>query len=102
MQLIDGGAYVTALDISENRVKLLRENLERIQLTADLVVADVFEWENDEEFDIVLLDAPCSATGTIRRHPDLPFVKNQDNLDNLKKSSGHVKETFSKNPDQDE
>ena len=83
MQLIDGGAYVTALDISENRMKLLRENLERVQLTADLVVADVFGWENDEEFDIVLLDAPCSATGTIRRHPDLPFVKNQDNLDNL-------------------
>jgi 16S rRNA (cytosine967-C5)-methyltransferase len=83
MQLVDGGAQVTALDISENRMTLLKENLERVQLKAELIVSDILEWENDKEFDTVLLDAPCSATGTIRRHPDLPFVKNQENLDEL-------------------
>jgi len=72
MQLAAMGAEVTALDISEPRVARLRENLARTGLGADPVVADALGWEPDRPFDAILLDAPCSATGTIRRHPDLP------------------------------
>ena len=75
LQLAAGGAKVTALDISEPRLGRLRENLARCGLEAEVVVADALAWEPTERFDAVLLDAPCSATGTIRRHPDLPFVK---------------------------
>ena len=73
MQLAAMGADVTALDISEGRLKRLRENLERTGLSARIVIADALEWEPDRPFDAILLDAPCSATGTIRRHPDLPY-----------------------------
>lgn len=75
MQLAAFGAKVTALDVSEGRMARVNENLERTGLNADIVVADALTWNSDEAFDAVLLDAPCSATGTIRRHPDLPFVK---------------------------
>jgi len=56
-------------------MRRVRENLERTGLTAELVVADALEWTPEVPFDAVLLDAPCSATGTIRRHPDLPIAK---------------------------
>lgn len=75
LQLASAGARVTALDLSEPRMGRVRENLARCGLEAELVVADALHWETAERFDAVLLDAPCSATGTIRRHPDLPFVK---------------------------
>lgn len=75
LQLAAAGAQVTALDVSEARMGRLRENLARCGLAAELVVADALDWQPAERFDAVLLDAPCSATGTIRRHPDLPFVK---------------------------
>lgn len=75
LQLAAAGARVTALDLSEPRMGRVRENLARCGLEAELVVADALHWEPTERFDAVLLDAPCSATGTIRRHPDLPFVK---------------------------
>lgn len=75
LQLAAAGARVTALDVSEARMGRVRENLARCGLEADLVVADALDWTPTERFDAVLLDAPCSATGTIRRHPDLPFVK---------------------------
>lgn len=74
LQLAAAGAHVTALDISEARMARLRENLARCRLEADLVVADALDWRGGP-FDAVLLDAPCSATGTIRRHPDLPHAK---------------------------
>jgi len=80
MQLIDAGANVTALDISRNRMKILKENLERVNFNANLVTTDIFSFKAVEEYDIVLLDAPCSATGTIRRHPDLPFLKGEEEL----------------------
>ncbi|UWQ49845.1 methyltransferase domain-containing protein [Leisingera caerulea] len=73
MQMAAAGAKVTAVDISESRVARLRENLERTGLEAELVVADALEQTG--QYDAVLLDAPCSATGTIRRHPDLPQAK---------------------------
>lgn len=75
LQLAASGARVTALDLSEARMGRVRENLARCGLEAELVVADALDWTPAERFDAVLLDAPCSATGTIRRHPDLPFVK---------------------------
>lgn len=75
MQLAAAGADVTALDISEGRMGRVRENLNRTGLTATTIVADALAWEPEELFDAILLDAPCSATGTIRRHADLPYAK---------------------------
>jgi 16S rRNA (cytosine967-C5)-methyltransferase len=80
MQLADAGARVTALDISAPRLERLRENLARTGLQAEVVVADALEWAPATPYDAILLDAPCSATGTIRRHPDLPHVKDGSDL----------------------
>ena len=74
MQLAAFGAKVTAVDISDKRMERIRENLARVGLEAECVVSDAFEFAQGG-FDAVLLDAPCSATGTIRRHPDLPYAK---------------------------
>ncbi|GGO92047.1 RsmB/NOP family class I SAM-dependent RNA methyltransferase [Stakelama pacifica] len=71
LQLAAAGWDVTALDISESRLGRLADNLERTGLSAKAVTADALEWEPDESFDLVLLDAPCSATGIFRRHPDV-------------------------------
>jgi 16S rRNA (cytosine967-C5)-methyltransferase len=73
-QLAFAGAEVTAVDRSELRIARLRENLRRLALTASTVVADAVAFEA-EPFDAVLVDAPCSSTGTIRRHPDIPWQK---------------------------
>lgn len=73
MQLAAAGYRVTALDISKTRLNRLRENLTRTKLTAEIIVADALDWQPDTPFDAILLDAPCSASGTIRRHPDLPL-----------------------------
>ena len=75
LQLAAAGAVVTALDISGPRMGRLQENLARTGLAAELVVADALHWQPEAEFDAILLDAPCSATGTIRRHPDLQYIK---------------------------
>ena len=83
MQLAAAGAEVTALDLSASRMARVTENLERTRLSAECITADALSWEPDALFDAVLLDAPCSATGTIRRHPDLPFVKSGKDLDKL-------------------
>ncbi|MCK0150218.1 methyltransferase domain-containing protein [Marivita sp. S6314] len=82
MQLAAKGADVTALDISDKRMARLSENLDRTKLTAKIVVADALTYQ-DDPFDAILLDAPCSATGTIRRHPDLPYVKTQTGIQDL-------------------
>ena len=82
MQLAASGALVTALDQSSDRMKRVSENLERTKLQAELVTADALKWDGPL-FDAVVLDAPCSATGTIRRHPDLPYVKTGQDLDEL-------------------
>ena len=71
LQLAAAGARVTALDRSEARLRRLRENLARTGLEARVVVADAAAWAEPATFDAVLLDAPCSATGTFRRHPDV-------------------------------
>jgi 16S rRNA (cytosine967-C5)-methyltransferase len=73
-QLAAAGAAVTAVDRAPARLQRLRENLARLSLTAELVCADATSW-TAAPFDAVLLDAPCSSTGTIRRHPDVPWLK---------------------------
>lgn len=78
MQLAAGGADVTAVDISKDRLKRVTENLKRTRLEAKIVASDIVRWGLDAKFDYILLDAPCSATGTIRRHPDLPHAKTGD------------------------
>lgn len=71
MQLASTGWQVTALDLSEKRMRRLSENLERTGLVAATVIADARKWTPERQFDAILLDAPCSATGIFRRHPDV-------------------------------
>ena len=81
-QLAARGASVTAIDRSAERLKLLSSNFERLHLEAEIIVADVVAL-NGPVFDAVLLDAPCSATGTIRRHPDVSWTKKPGDLTKL-------------------
>ena len=71
LQLAAAGWAVTALDISKRRLERLHDNLQRTGLPAQVVVADALEWQPEQPFDAILLDAPCTATGTCRRHPDV-------------------------------
>jgi len=71
LQLAAAGWEVTALDASAKRLERLRANFDRVGLPVEVVVADVLAWEPGERFDAILLDAPCTATGTCRRHPDV-------------------------------
>ena len=73
MQLAAAGHNATAVDSSESRLGRLRENLQRTHLDATLVTADALTWEPGRPFDAILLDAPCSATGTFRRHPEVLY-----------------------------
>jgi 16S rRNA (cytosine967-C5)-methyltransferase len=73
MQLASAGFQVTAVDASESRLARLRENLGRTRLHADVVAADVLQWRPPAAVDAILLDAPCSATGIFRRHPDVLY-----------------------------
>jgi 16S rRNA (cytosine967-C5)-methyltransferase len=82
-QLAASGAVVTAVEREPSRLARLRENLSRLHLTAKLVTADAATWRTDDVFEAVLLDAPCSATGTIRRHPDVPHLKRAGDLRSL-------------------
>lgn len=83
MQLAASGADVTAVDLSDERLDRLRENLARTGLAAEIVVADALEWQPVAPFDAILLDAPCSATGTLRRHPDLAYARDGSGMDPL-------------------
>ena len=83
MQLAAAGAEVTALDLSSKRLKQVAENLIRTELNAELVTADALKWQPETLFDAILLDAPCSATGTIRRHPELPQIRDGSELKRL-------------------
>jgi 16S rRNA (cytosine967-C5)-methyltransferase len=81
-QLVAAGAFVTAIDRAPARLQRLQDNLTRLSLQAESVCADVAEW-SAEPFDAVLLDAPCSSTGTIRRHPDVPWLKRGEDMTGL-------------------
>ncbi|RWE23294.1 MAG: methyltransferase domain-containing protein [Mesorhizobium sp.] len=82
-QLILAGAHVTAVDTSKNRLARLAQNLERLGLSAEFVQTDLLDYRPAELFDAVLLDAPCSSTGTIRRHPDVPWTKTVADVEKL-------------------
>ena len=82
-QLAAAGARVTAVDRSEARLDRLRRNLERLRLSAETVAVSAETWRPAEPADAVLLDAPCSATGTIRRHPDVAWLKTADDVAGL-------------------
>ncbi len=82
-QLAAMGARVTAVDRSEPRLQRLRQNLTRLHLDAELIAADVAAWRPSDPVPHVLLDAPCSATGTLRRHPDIAWLKSQADVDRM-------------------
>ncbi len=82
-QLVLAGADVTAIDASKNRLARLARNLERLRLQATVVQADLLTYEPEKPFDAILLDAPCSSTGTVRRHPDVPWTKSPADIEKL-------------------
>ncbi len=79
-QLAVAGADVVAVERAPARAERLRQNLSRLRLSAEVVVADARGWRPDQPLDAVLLDAPCSATGTLRRHPDIAWNKSPSDL----------------------
>ncbi len=83
LQLVVAGAAVTAVDQSAERLRRVEENLARTGLSAQLVEADVTTWQPSEPADAVLLDAPCSATGTLRRHPDIAHNRRASDIQAL-------------------
>lgn len=83
LQLAASGAQVTAIDVSETRLRRVEENLRRTGLSARTLALDVFSADLTGEWNGVLLDAPCSATGTIRRHPELPYLKDEAQIREL-------------------
>lgn len=82
-QLILAGAKVTAVDTSKSRLARLGQNLERLGMNAEVIQSDLLDYSPTELFDAVLLDAPCSSTGTVRRHPDVPWTKTPADIDKL-------------------
>lgn len=83
LQLAAAGARVTAVDVSAPRLERLRANLARTGLAAEVVAADLMHWSPSAPVPGILLDAPCTATGTIRRHPELPHIRRPTDLARL-------------------
>jgi len=90
MALAAAGAGVVAVDISRRRLDRLSENLKRLSLVAEPVVADALAWRPPTLVDAVLLDAPCTATGTIRRHPDVAWLKQPEDIVKLSAVQGRM------------
>jgi 16S rRNA (cytosine967-C5)-methyltransferase len=84
-QLAAAGMNVSAVDRSPVRMKRLAENFDRLGLHAEMIETPVEDWRPPDPFDAVLLDAPCTATGTIRRHPDIAWLKSADDLNRMAK-----------------
>jgi 16S rRNA (cytosine967-C5)-methyltransferase len=79
-QLAAAGANVVAVDKSPRRLDLLGANMKRLGLEAERVIGDATSWRPAQPADAVLLDAPCTATGTIRRHPEIPWLKSAEDV----------------------
>ena len=93
LERTNGNADVTALDVSEPRLLRIRENLERLGLQARLVAADVENvggWWDGRPYDRVLLDVPCSATGVIRRHPDIKILRRAKDIPSLARKQANL------------
>jgi 16S rRNA (cytosine967-C5)-methyltransferase len=90
LQLAASGASVTAVDRSANRLKRLQDNLQRTELSAEIITADATKWQPEAQYDMVLLDAPCSATGTVRRHPDLLWTKKESDISALQNTQTRI------------
>ncbi len=82
-QLAAAGAKVTSIEVSEKRAERLKENLKRLELEAEVIVADALEWRAPTPAVLALLDAPCTATGTIRRHPDIAWHKTPEDVEKM-------------------
>ncbi|MFN3232985.1 MAG: RsmB/NOP family class I SAM-dependent RNA methyltransferase [Alphaproteobacteria bacterium] len=95
-QLASMGADVIAVDRSGGRLKRLKQNLKRLKLEAEIVQADAAQWQPDAPVDAVLVDAPCSATGTIRRHPDVLHLKTPRDIKTLGPAQTAILENASK------
>ena len=80
MQMLAKGANVTCIEISKKRIDTMQENFHRTQLKPEIICADILKWTSNKKYDFILLDAPCSATGTIRKNPDLIHIKEQHDL----------------------
>jgi 16S rRNA (cytosine967-C5)-methyltransferase len=89
-QLAAAGAKVIALERDAARMEQLKTNLQRLNLEAECVVDDARDWRPDRPAPFVLLDAPCSATGTIRRHPELPWIKNASDVTLCAQAAGEL------------
>lgn len=89
-QLALAGAKVTALDQSGNRLRRLRENLDRLGLHAETVEVNMMKYQPEQLFDAVLLDAPCSSTGTLRKHPDVCWTKDKNDIAKLATLQGQM------------
>ncbi len=79
---------MTAVDKSASRLKRLSENLARMQLSAEIVCADALEFRTEAPFDAILLDAPCTSTGTLRRHPDIAWLRRPTDIRALTEIQG--------------
>jgi len=89
--------HLTALDHSTERLEQVTENLQRLQLQATLMTADAGapeEWWDGQLFDRILLDAPCSATGVIRRHPDIKLLRTTEDIHNLAQTQARLLNTL--------
>ena len=91
-QLAAEGANVIAVDRSENRLKRLAENMNRLKLSdnVEVIAKDILQYQEDKKFSTILLDAPCTATGTLRRHPDIMWNKNGKDITELTKIQNDI------------
>ena len=92
MQLISAGAIVSCLDISSKRLELLKQNLVRMEMNAEIIRADIGKFKTNKKYDLILIDAPCSASGTIRKNKDLIHLNPMERIYNLKKIQGYALE----------
>jgi len=92
-QLLSLGADVTAVDISAKRLERLKENMQRLHFDkVNIVCSDAISFlkNNPQDFDIILLDAPCSATGTFRRHPEIPHIKQREDIEKMQQLQKNI------------